>query len=126
MHIGHRQDDEEAAEATSVLGLVVAAEEAQATTPGQLASDVRATAGTGYWLQVDVDILDPSVMPAVDSPDPGGLTAAELTALLQHLAPDAIWISITVFDPDLDPTGDHATTLTDIFTTGLDQRTWNT
>ena len=126
VHIGHRRDDEEAAEATRVLGLVVAAEEAQARTPGQLASDVRAIAGTGYWLQVDVDILDPSVMPAVDSPDPGGLTAAELTVILQHLAPDAIGISITVFDPDLDPSGDHARTLTDIFTTGLDQLTRNT
>ena len=125
VHVGHRQDDEEAAEATRVLGLVVSAEEAQARTPGQLASDVRAVAGTRYWLQVDVDILDPSVMPAVDSPDPGGLTAAELTALLEHLAPDAIGISITVFDPDLDPDGDYARTLTDILTTGLDQLTRN-
>jgi arginase len=121
VHVGHRRDDGEAAEATRVLGLVVSAEEAQASAPGQLASDVRAVAGTRYWLQVDVDILDPSVMPAVDSPDPGGLTAAELTALLQHLAPHAIGISITVFDPDLDPSGDHARTLTDILTTGLDR-----
>lgn len=125
VHVGHRQDDEEAAEATRVLGLVVSAKEAQARTPGQLASDVRAVAGTRYWLQVNVDILDPSVMPAVDSADPGGLTAAELTALLQHLAPHAIGISMTVFDPDLDPAGDNARTLTEILTAGLDQLTRN-
>lgn len=125
VHVGHRQDDEEAAEATRVLGLVVSAKEAQARTPGQLASDVRAVAGTRYWLQVNVDILDPSVMPAVDSPDPGGLTAAELTALPQHLAPHAIGISMTVFDPDLDPAGDYARTPTEILTAGLDQLSRN-
>ncbi len=36
----------------------------------------------GYWLHLDVDILDPAVMPAVDSPSPDGLAPAELTGLL--------------------------------------------
>ena len=52
---------------------------------------------------IDVDVLDPSVLPAVDSPDPGGLFPDELVALLQSLAPSAIGASVTVFDPDLDP-----------------------
>ncbi len=39
------------------------------------AARVRAVDGreSGYWIQVDVDVLDPVHMPAVDSPDPGGL-----------------------------------------------------
>src|SRR5262244_1464179 len=77
------------------------------------------TALDGYWVHLDVDILDPSVMPAVDSPDPGGLSAAELTELLAALAPRAVGAQVTVFDPDLDPDGSHARLLTDILVTGL-------
>ena len=36
----------------------------------------------GYWVHLDVDVLDPSVMPAVDAPDPGGIAYAELELLL--------------------------------------------
>lgn len=58
-------------------------------------------------------------MPAVDSPDPGGFTAAGLTELLTRLAPGAIGASVTVFDPDLDPDGRYAQVVTDTVTTGL-------
>jgi hypothetical protein len=62
----------------------------------------RAVAGdVGYRLHVDVDVFDPTVMPAVDSPDPGGLTPAELVELLVLLASRAIGVQVTVFDPDL-------------------------
>ncbi|MFD5265001.1 arginase family protein [Streptomyces sp. NPDC058335] len=27
----------------------------------------------GFWVHLDADVLDPTVMPAVDSPDPDGL-----------------------------------------------------
>ena len=76
-------------------------------------------AGPAYWLQLDVDVLDPSVMPAVDSPDPGGIGAAELTALLRELAPRAVGASVTVFDPDLDPDGRYARLLVDVLSEGL-------
>lgn len=64
------------------------------------ASDVR-----GFWVQVDVDVLDPSVMRAVDSPEWGGLTADELLRLLKPLVnhPRAIGMSVTIYDPALDP-----------------------
>ena len=71
------------------------------------------------WLQLDVDVLDPSVMPAVDNPDRGGFSAEELIALLQELAPHAIGASVTVFDPDLDPDGRNGRLLTDVLETGL-------
>ncbi|MFK4729037.1 arginase family protein [Agromyces mediolanus] len=137
VHLGHRDDDEHAAEARRTLGLVVSAAEAlgrpetlaRAAAPGQLgapgrptaqlAERIRATAGTGYWLQLDVDLLDPSVMPAVDSPDPGGLDAATVTALLAELAPAAIGASVTVFDPELDPDGRYARLLADVVVEGL-------
>jgi len=64
-------------------------------------------------------VLDPSVMPAVDSPDPGGLDAAQLTALLRALAPAAVGAPMTVFDPDLDPDGRYARLLSDVLVEGL-------
>ncbi|MFC1407048.1 MULTISPECIES: arginase family protein [Streptacidiphilus] len=65
------------------------------------------------------DILDPQVMPAVDSPDPGGIGAAHLTELLATLAPRAVGAQVTVFDPDLDPDGRHARTLVEVLVDGL-------
>jgi arginase len=57
-----------------------------------------------------VDALDSEVMPAVDSPQPGGLTYGELIELLgTALASDlALGFQVTIFDPDLDPDGHHA------------------
>jgi arginase len=70
----------------------------------------------GFWIHLDADILDESVMPAVDSPSSGGLDANELTLLLSDLVrhPAAVGIDICVFDPDLDPDGSHAKTLANI------------
>lgn len=119
-HIGHRDDDEHADEARAEIGCVVAASVlASSGGVGVAAETAVATAGERYWLHVDVDVLDPSVMPAVDSPDPGGIDADQLTELLRTLAPRAAGISITVFDPDLDPDGSYARLLVDIITNGL-------
>jgi arginase len=64
----------------------------------------------GYWVHVDVDVLDPAVMPAVDAPDPGGIAFAELELLLAGLVgtPDCLGVELTVFDPDYDPDGSYA------------------
>ncbi|MEU8434440.1 arginase family protein [Streptomyces sp. NPDC029216] len=59
----------------------------------------------GFWIHLDADVLDPSVMPAVDSPDPGGLLPDELAELLGTLAasPRCVGLNVTIYDPDLDP-----------------------
>ena len=61
----------------------------------------------GYWVHIDVDVLDPAVMPAVDAPDPGGIAFAELEILLAGLVdtPHCLGVELTVFDPDYDPDG---------------------
>ncbi len=119
-HVGCRADDAELAEVRSALGAVVPAAEWRDLGSAAVIHAMQTTADTaGYWLQVDVDVLDPSVMPAVDSPDPGGCTPEELIELLRGLAPRAVGASITVYDPDLDPDGTHARLLTDILTAGL-------
>jgi arginase len=63
-----------------------------------------------YWLHLDADVLD---LPAVDSPQPDGLSFEELTALLRRLLPGAVGMQVTVFDPDLDPDGSQARGLTE-------------
>lgn len=119
VHIGHRDDDEEAAEARGILGRLISARDVREHTAESAASATAEIVGAGYWLQIDVDVLDPDIMPAVDSPDSGGVSASELTDLLVGLAPGALGASITVFDPDLDPDGRYATLLTEIIATGL-------
>ena len=58
----------------------------------------------GFWIHLDVDVLDPEVMPAVDSPTPGGLDIDELVTTLGSLlaSPRSVGLDVTVFDPDLD------------------------
>jgi arginase len=78
----------------------------------------------GFWVHVDTDVLDPEVMPAVDAPEPGGLTHSELVALLGTLATSelAVGLQLTIFDPDLDPDGRLAAALTDTMVAGLRPR----
>lgn len=59
----------------------------------------------GFWLHLDVDVLDPNLMPAVDSPEPGGLTFDELRDLLVPLVrhPAARGLEVAIYDPLLDP-----------------------
>ncbi len=119
-HIGHRENDRDAAEARSVLAFVLSAQEAIEIGMDATAKAARSNAGgVGYWLHVDVDVLDPTFMPAVDSPDPGGLTPDQLIELLTALAPWAIGAQVTVFDPDLDPDGRYAALLTEIISIGM-------
>ena len=75
----------------------------------------------GYWVHVDVDVLDPAVMPAVDAPDAGGIAYAELELLLAGLVagPQCLGLELTVFDPDYDPDGVYARELTETLAAAL-------
>src|SRR5262249_8978587 len=122
-HAGCRDDDAELQETGALRGAAIPASRIRRQGVERTARrilDVTARADLdGHWIHLDVDILDPGVMPAVDSPDPGGLDPAELTGLLAALAPRAIGAQVTVFDPDLDPDGSHARLLTGILVAGL-------
>jgi len=75
----------------------------------------------GFWVHVDVDVLDPAVMPAVDAPDPGGIAYAELELLLAGLVatPRCLGLELTVFDPDYDPDGSYAAEVVSTVVAGL-------
>jgi arginase len=58
-----------------------------------------------FWIHLDADVIDPSLVPAVDSPIPDGLKLTELADLLVPLAchPNAVGMELTIYDPTLDP-----------------------
>lgn len=67
----------------------------------------------GFWIHLDADVFDPAVMPAVDSPEPGGLELDQIAELLTPLArhPKALGMQLTIYDPALDPDARGATVL---------------
>ncbi len=75
----------------------------------------------GFWVHLDVDVLDPSAMPAVDAPSPGGIGYSELELLLRGLVggPECIGAELTVFDPDFDVEGVYAGDLVNTLVVGL-------
>ncbi|MGV9878728.1 arginase family protein [Streptomyces sp. NPDC003006] len=77
----------------------------------------------GFWVHLDADVLDPSVMPAVDSPGPGGLLPEELLALLRPLvnSPRCAGLNLTIYDPDLDPDGTAGDLLADLLVAAIDR-----
>lgn len=118
--VGIRSDDEHAGEIQD-LGMSVwpvdrlRAEGHQAVTAAVLERVARVGLD-GFWVHLDVDILDPEVMPAVDTLSEGGLQPNELTQLLSGLVSHtaAVGMEVCIFDPDLDPDGQHAQTLTPV------------
>jgi arginase len=62
------------------------------------------------WLHVDLDVLDQSVMPAVDSPGSPGLTFAQLRSLLARLyrSGRVAGGTTTIYDPARDPENRYA------------------
>lgn len=72
-----------------------------------------ARTGWPYWVHFDVDALDQTVMPAVDSPGSPGIDPDDLVVILAALVADprCTGMDMTIFDPDLDPTGELAVLL---------------
>jgi arginase len=110
--VGRRDEQEpwyghDALHAFAVLDLPDAA--VRSTGYGQIAATVLeriSGAGVdGFWIHLDADVLDPAVMPAVDSPEPGGPDVNELADLLAPLLrhPRALGMELTIYDPMLDP-----------------------
>jgi arginase len=122
--LGIREDDEYAGD-VEAAGIPLWRAREIIDDPGAAAAGVLEYLGRdeldGFWVHLDVDILDAEVMPAVDSPDPGGLDHQQLKDLLQPmLASDkCVGIDIGIFDPDLDPDGRYAAELTDTLVDAL-------
>ena len=62
---------------------------------------------SGFWIHLDADVLNDSIMPAVDYRLPGGITFSELSNLLKLLllSKKAVGISVAILNPTLDKDG---------------------
>lgn len=75
----------------------------------------------GFWIHVDCDALDDTVMPAVDYRLPGGLSWEELQTLVRMAMSSggAVGIEVTIFNPELDRDGSLAAALVGSLTRAL-------
>ncbi len=80
-----------------------------------------ASDGAGFWVHLDVDVLDQRAFPATDYLMDGGLEVAELTDLLRPLLTTSACVGVSVgcFNPDKDPDGANGAALADAFRTSL-------
>ena len=78
----------------------------------------------GFWIHLDVDVLDDAVMPAVDFRLPGGVSFTELGALLSAAVRSGrcVGMDVTIFNPTLDPDGSIARNLVNCLVGALDSR----
>ena len=77
---------------------------------------------TGFWIHLDVDVLDDQIMPAVDYRlGGGGLSFSELSDLLKILfgSGRAIGMDITIFNPTKDVDGSIAHNLVSSLVAGV-------
>ena len=69
----------------------------------------------GFWIHFDTDVIADNENPAVDYRLPGGLSFEEVKLLLTALlgTKKIVGMTVTIFNPDLDPGGSIAEKITD-------------
>lgn len=73
------------------------------------------------WLHVDLDVLDASLMPAVDSPGSPGLSFDHLAELVSGLKRTGkiAGVAFAIYDPDRDPKQHYASLIVECIRRGL-------
>jgi arginase len=77
---------------------------------------------SGFWIHLDADVLDDGIMPAVDYRlDNDGLEFSELSYILKTLTSSqkAIGMTVTIYNPNLDPSGSIASNFVSCIVAGL-------
>ena len=94
---------------------VIVTSEELAENPSRHASEALGRLGQtaqGFWLHIDLDVLSGNEFPAVDYPDPRGLTFTQLRDVLStaFASPELLGASVVILNPNRDPTGGQAAT----------------
>ena len=70
-----------------------------------LYSLVRRLRNRPVYISLDLDVIDPSLLPGVGTPEPGGFTFQQFISLLKELRPlRVIGFDVVELTPDYDPT----------------------
>jgi len=73
--------------------------------PGSLKSMVKRLGNKPIYLSLDLDVIDPALLPGVGTPEPGGLTFQEFLLLLREIQSlHVIGFDLVELTPDYDPT----------------------
>ena len=73
--------------------------------PGSLSSMIKRLRNQPVYITLDLDVIDPSLLPGVGTPEPGGLSFKELISLLKKLQSlHVIGFDMVELTPDYDPT----------------------
>jgi agmatinase len=73
--------------------------------PGSLSSMMKRLRNQPVYITLDLDVIDPSLLPGVGTPEPGGLNFQEFILLLKKLQGlHVIGFDIVELTPDYDPT----------------------
>lgn len=120
----HEPDDPLLPEAREAIAVLATVEEMRASGCASAAERALGAMAPGVeriWVHLDADVLDPAVMPAVDSPEPGGLQPAELVETLVPLLrdPRVAGLDLAIYDPDLDEHCEGARLLADLLVEAL-------
>jgi agmatinase len=79
--------------------------------PDSLRSMVRRLRNQPVYITLDLDVLDPGLLPGVGTPEPGGFTFEKLLSLLKDLQPlHIVGFDLVELTPDYDPTQISAVT----------------
>ncbi len=115
--VGVRTNDEYLEELAANDITVTSSQDLIELGPQRVSEDALATVTRqtlGFWIHFDVDVVDAAEMPAADCPEPDGPSFATVTSLLRNLisSPRCVGMEVTIYDPDLDPSGACADRLT--------------
>jgi arginase len=122
----HVLDEHVRGTAITVLDYPDIREHGAASTLARALAAVTRPGVEGFWVHLDVDVLDDDLMPAVDYRHPGGLTWEETAEILRGLlhASGARGLEVTIFNPRLDPGGGLARRLSGLITNAVPGE-WN-
>jgi arginase len=83
---------------------------------GELAAAHAGRDAEGFWLHLDLDVLDQVEFPATDYLMPGGLTWPELTQLIEAPArsPACLGLTLACFNPEKDADGSDAARIVEL------------
>jgi arginase len=116
--VGVRPYDEHLEELASQGIRIVTSQKLMEMGATQVSQEVLSTVAQhtqGFWIHLDVDVFDAAEMPATDSPEDDGPSTSIVSTLLRQLVTSRAFVGmeVTIYDPDLDPSGVCADRLID-------------